>query len=137
MAFAGYLIKLGGSGGTELPLDYLKAESYSAVTKQSENINRRVVTGKLYRKTAEHQHAEVSVQSKAMDNARLAALNALINGAMSDAVNRDITIEFYDPETDTYKEADCYMPETPFVIRKVEDQSTVIFQPVTYTFIEY
>ena len=107
------------------------------MTKQAENINRRVVTGKLYRKSAEHQYAEVSVQSKALTNTHLATLNAMISGAMSDTVNRDITIEFYDPETDTYKVANCYMPETPFVIRKVEDASTVTFQPVTYTFIEY
>ena len=28
MAYAGYLIKLGGSSGTVLPLEFVKAESY-------------------------------------------------------------------------------------------------------------
>ena len=137
MAFAGYLIKLGGTGGTVLPLDYIRVESYSAVTRREENGNVRSVTGYNYRQLAEHPHAEVSFQSKAMGNASLAALNALINGAMSDASNREITIEFYDPETDTYKEAECYMPEVQFAIRTVEGQNSVVFSPAQYTFIEH
>lgn len=137
MAFAGYLIKLGGSGGTELPLDYLRVESYTAVTNLTENASMKSVTGRKYRQMAEHKAVQVSFQSKSMDNTSLAALNAMILAAMSDQSSRDITLEYYDPETDTYKEADCYMPEVPFTIRKIEDQNTVIFSPAQYTFIEY
>ena len=29
MAFSGYLMKLGGSDGTELPMEFIKAQSYN------------------------------------------------------------------------------------------------------------
>ena len=96
MAFAGYLIKLGGSGGTELPLDYIRVESYTAVTNLTENASMKSVTGRKYRQTAEHKAVQVSFQSKAMDNTSLAALNAMILAAMSDQSSRDITLEYYD-----------------------------------------
>lgn len=137
MAFAGYLIKLGGSDGTELPLDYMRVESYSAITKHTEHSNLRSVTGYGYRLLAVHPYAQVSFQSKPMNSAALATLNALITGAMSDTTNREITIEYFDPETDTYKEANCYMPDVEFAIRTVESPESVIFSPATYTFIEH
>ena len=136
MAFAGYLIKLGGSGGTELPLDYIRVESYTAVTNLTENASMKSVTGRKYRQTAEHKAVQVSFQSKAMDNTSLAALNGMILGAMSNQSTRDITLEYYDPETDTYKTADGYMPVVKYPIRKLE-QNMVIYNPIEFEFIEY
>lgn len=137
MAFAGYLIKLGGSEGTVLPLDYIQAESYIAVVNQIENANIRSITGHTHRRIAEHAFAQVSFNTKALDNNSLNAMNTLIRSFMTDQKDRKITIEFYYPETDEYLEADCYMPDTKYTIREIRDQQTVIYTPLQYTFIEY
>lgn len=137
MAFAGYLIKLGGSEGTELPIDYMKAESYAAENRTTENESRKAVTGLLHRSVATHKAVQVSFKTKAITNASLAALNAMIRSAMADELTRNIDIEYYDPETDAYKEAHCYMPDVKFTIGKIETGNVITYPGIEYTFIEY
>ena len=137
MAFSGYLIKLGGTGGTELPIDYMKAESYVVENRTTENESRKAVTGLLWRQVAPHRSVQVKFKTKAITNTSLAALNALIRGEMSNELTRDIDIQYYDPETDTYKTASCYMPDVPFTIGKIESGNVIKYPGVEYTFIEY
>ena len=137
MAFAGYLIKLGGSEGTVLPLEYMQAESYQAVVNQIENANIRSITGLTYRRIAEHAYAKVTFNTRVLNNTSLASLNALIRSFMTDQKERKILIEFYHPETDEYIEANCYMPDVQYTIRKIEDPQTIVYAPLQFTFIEY
>jgi hypothetical protein len=137
MAFAGYLIKAGGSGGTEIPLEYMKISSYSAEVQRVERENNRAITGLLHRDVAPRTHVEIGFETKALSNTSLAALNALIRNEMIDLTQRNIMIEYYEPETDSYRTASCYMPDVQFPIRKAESQTELIFEPVKYVFIEY
>lgn len=137
MAFLGYMIKLGGSAGTELPMEYVKAESYNVEpARKTETENRKAVTGLTHRGVAEHTSVRIQFETKSINNTSLATLNGLISAAMTNTLKRDITIEYYDTETDSYKEADCYMPDIKYVIRTIS-QHEVIYNPITYTFIEY
>lgn len=137
MAFAGYLIKAGGSGGTEIPLDYMKISTYDAGIQRVEQENNRAITGLLHRQIAERTHVEISFETRALTNTALAALNTLIRSGMSDETRRDITIEYYDTETDSYRTANCFMPDVSFTIRKAESATELIYEPVKYVFIEY
>ena len=134
MAFAGYLIK---AGGTEIPMEYMKISSYSAEVQRVERENNRAITGLLHRDVAPHTHVEISFETKAMNNTALAALNTLIRNGMSDVTRRDLTLEYYDMETDSYRTANCHMPDVPFTIRKAESATELIYEPVKYVFIEY
>ena len=137
MAFSGYLIKLGGSAGTELPMEYIKGESYNVEpARKTETENRKSVTGLTYRGVAEHTSVRIEFETRSINNTALAALNGMISAAMTDTLRRDITIEYYDTETDSYKEAACYMPGVKYSIRKV-GQDEVLYNPITYAFIEY
>ena len=137
MAYSGYLIKVGGAAGTALPMEFIKAETYNVEPdRKTELINRKAVTGMLHRTVAEHTSVKIEFQTRSLYNNALATLNSLITGAMTDTHERKITIQYYDPELDTYKEADCYMPDPKYSIRKAE-QAALLFSPVTYTFIEY
>ena len=49
MAYAGYLIKLGGSSGTVLPLEFVKAESYDVESGRLTEKIRQDVTGGRHR----------------------------------------------------------------------------------------
>ena len=142
MAYAGYLIKLGGSNGTSLPFKYFKAESYSCTPNQRmESEANRAVTGKLVRKTVSNTATKIEFETPYMTNADRAALNTLLTTAMGSSANRlerKITLEYYNDETDSYTTGDFYMPDVQYQIYKVDNTRNVItYSPVRYAFIEY
>ena len=139
MAFAGYLIKLGGSSGTELPLKYIKAEKYKVTPNQRlESEAGRAVTGLLHRTTIAQTKTKIEFDTPPIDNTQLAELNGLIFAAMTDTHRRDITIYYYDPETDSYKTANCYMPDADYSIKHLDTVNTKVFyDSVRFAFIEY
>ena len=136
MAYAGYLIRLGGANGEILPLDFIKAETYDAETKTRGPGDRYDITGLLHRTVSAHTSATITFSTRTITNTALAVLNGLIHAAMTDEQRRDITIEYYDPETDTYKVANCYTPRPKYSIQKLEIDS-VKYLPIVYEFIEY
>ena len=137
MSFSGYLVKLGGSSGAELPMKYMKPESYSATPNQRmESEAGRAVTGLLHRTTIEHMATKIEFETPNITNSDLAALNSLLQNNMSDTHRRDITIYYYDPETDTYKTANCYMPDVKYTIYHVEGNK-IWYKSIRYAFIEY
>lgn len=137
MAFSGYLIKLGGSSGTELPMKYMKPESYIAEPNQRmESEAGRDVTGTLHRTTVEHTATKIEFETPYLTNDQIASLNSMLRSAMSDNHRKDITIYYYDMETDSYKSAACYIPDVKYTIYRV-DGNTIIYKPTRYAFIEY
>ena len=139
MAFAGYLIKLGGSSGAELPMTYMKPETYVAEPNQRlESEAARAVTGVLHRTTVAHTATKIEFETPIIDNTQVAALNTLLTNAMSNASRKDITVYYYDPETDDYKTATCYMPDVKYTIKHVDTtKNRIIYNSVRYAFIEY
>ena len=137
MAFSGYLIKLGGSSGSELPMKYMKLESYSAEPNQRmETEAKRATTGLLHRTTVEHTSTKIEFETPIMTNSDIVALNTLLRNAMTDTHRKDITIYYYDPETDSYKSANCYIPDVKYPIYRVEG-TTIYYNSIRYAFIEY
>lgn len=137
MAFSGYLIKLGGSNGTELPMDYMRPETYKATPNQRmESKAERAATGLLHRETTSHTATKIEFETPYITNSQVSALNALLFGAMTDTHQRNIAIYYYDPETDSYKTANCYMPDVAYTINRV-DGNTIYYNSVRYAFIEY
>ena len=139
MAYAGYLIKLGGSSGTELPMTYIKAQSYNVEPdRHKENKTNYAVTGKLHRNIASHTSMKIEFDTPQLTNTQLAALETLFTNAMTDTTKKDITIYYYDTATDSYKTANCYMPDPKHPISRIDPVHNVVyFKPIRYTFIEY
>lgn len=137
MAFSNFLIRLGGSGGPELPMKFMKPESYVAEPNQRmESEAGRAVTGLLHRTTVEHTATKIEFETPSLTNTQVAELNRLIASNMSDKHRKDITIYYYDMENDSYKTADCYMPDVKYTIMHVKN-GTIIYKPIRYAFIEY
>ena len=135
MAFNGYLIKLGGSSGTELPLSYVKAESYSATPNQRmESEAKRAVTGLLKRTTCEHTATKIEINTVPMTN----SLWNMIKTRFTNQLQRDITLEYYDNETDSYKTGNFYMPDIQYPILRVDTDANLIhYDSIRLAFIEY
>lgn len=137
MAFNGYLIRLGGSNGTILPLKYMKTESYNAEPNQRmESEAKRAITGLLHRTTVEHTATKIEFETPIMTNRDISALNNLLIANMSNVHRKDITIQYYDNETDSYKTADCYIPDVKYPILRIEN-NIIYYDSIRYAFIEY
>ena len=139
MAFSGYLIKLGGSSGTELPMKFIAVESYNATPNQRmESKANRAVTGLLHRTTVEHTATKIEFETPHMTNLDRAELNGLLAANWSNSLERKITINYYDEETDTYKNGDFYMPDVKYTIDHIDlTTNLVYYKPTRYAFIEY
>lgn len=140
MAFNGYLIKVGsGSAAREIPLKYMRAETYSVTPDQRmEWSAERDVTGVLHRETVANMPPKIEFTTPLMTNSDIETLNAMFRAAFTNQAERKIPIQFYDPETNGYKTWDCYMPDVQYKIRNVDAVNNVInYQEIRYAFIGY
>ena len=137
MAFSGYLIKLGGSAGTELPLKYMKLDAYNITPNQRmESEAKRAVTGVLHRTTVAHTASKIEFNTPIMTNADVDAMMTLIRNNWTNTQERKITLQYYDMETDSYKEGTFYMPDVKFQIYRIEG-NTIFYKENRFAFIEY
>lgn len=138
MAFSGYLIKV-GSPAVEIPLKYMRAETYSVTPNQRlEWSAERDVTGVLHRETTPNMPPKIEFNTPLMTNKDIKALNTILSNAYSNATERKLSVTYYDPESDTYKTHDCYMPDVKYEIRNVDTVNNVInYEELRYAFIGY
>lgn len=139
MAFNGYLIKLGGSNGTVLPLEYIKLSGYNSTPNQRmESEAERSVTGLLHRTTVEHTATKVEFTTPMMTNKQVADMMTLFRSVWSSTAERKLDLEYYDEETDSYKTGTFYMPDIKFTIDHIDLALNLVYYGETrIAFIEY
>ncbi len=139
MAFNGYLIKLGGSSGTVLPLEYIKLSGYNSTPNQRmESEAERSVTGLLHRTTVEHTATKVEFTTPMMTNLQVAEMMTLFRSVWSSTAERKLDLEYYDEETDSYKTGTFYMPDIKFTIDHIDLALNLVYYGETrIAFIEY
>lgn len=139
MAFNGYLIKIGGANGTVLPMKYIKLEGYAITPNQRmETEAKRAVTGLLHRSTVEHTATKIEFNTPIMTNLDVDAMMTLFRNAWTNVIERKLTIQYYDEETNSYKEAEVYMPDIKFEIDHIESNANIIvYKEIRVAFIEY
>lgn len=136
MAFNGTLIAV---GGTPIPYKYIFSESYSVTPNQRmEQSAKRVSTGVLHRVTASHTATKIEFETPTMYNNELNTLVTMLNNAMSDRHQRKLTVTYFDPETNSHKTGECYMPDIQYKILKVDvPNKRILYAPTRIAFIEY
>lgn len=143
MAFNGYLIKVGyvsaQNPGTEIPLKYMRAETYTVTPNQRMEWSAdRDTTGVLFRTTVPNMPPKIEFETPLMTNTEINALNTIIRSAYTNVNERKLTIQYYDPESDSYETHECYMPDVHYKIRNVDATNKVInYQELRYAFIGY
>lgn len=142
--FRGYLIKLkarGNYAAEELPLKYMGIGSYSCTPNQRmESSANRATDGVLHRTTVSHTATKIEFDTPNITNEDVADLNKLLQHHMTNRLQRKISIEYYDPENDEYKSADCYMPDVQYKINSIVEggqYGKILYTPIRYAFIEY
>ena len=131
------LIKVGGSGGTVLPMRYIKLEGYNITPNQRmESEAKRDVTGVLHRTTVAHTATKVEFNTPVLTNSDVDAMMTLFRNNWSSTDERKLTLYYYDMETDSYKTGTFYMPDIKFTIDHI-DGNMVYYKETRIAFIEY
>ena len=137
MAYNGYLIKVGGSNGSELPMKYIKLSGYDITPNQRmESEAKRDVTGVLHRTTVAHTATKIEFNTPMLTNKDIDAMMTLFKNNWSSTAERKLSLQYYDPETDSYKEGPFYMPDIKFQINRV-DGNLIYYNEIRIAFIEY
>lgn len=135
--FSGYLIKVGGSLGVELPLKYMKLEGYDITPNQRmESSAKRSVTGYLNRTTVDHTATKIEFATPIVTDKDVHAIMGLFGNAWTSVAERKLDLEYYDMETGTYKTGTFYMPDIKFEIDHI-DGNVIYYKNITFKFIEY
>ena len=139
MAYAGYLLKLGGSSGVEFPMKYIKVEGYNITPNQRmESSATRSVTGVLHRATVSHTASKVEFNTPVLTNREVDAMMTLFKNAWTSTLERKLTLYYYDMETDSYKTGTFYMPDIKFEINHIDNNFNIIYyNEIRVAFIEY
>lgn len=139
MAYNGYLIKVGGSSGTPLPMKYIKVGGYDITPNQRlESEAKRAVTGVLHRTTVAHTASKIEFNTPVMTNLDVDAMMTLFRNAWISAAERKLNIEYYDMETNSYKTGTFYMPDVKFQIDHIDnDRNIITYKEARISLIEY
>lgn len=139
MAFNGYLLKLGGSGGTVFPMKFIKLEGYNITPNQRmESEAKRAITGVLHRTTVAHTASKIEFNTPKMTNLEVDSMMSLFRNFWTSTAERKIDLEYYDMETNTYKTGTFYMPDIKFEIERIDLQTNLVYYGETrIAFIEY
>ena len=132
MAYSGYLLKVGGK---QIPNKFIQLSTYSITPNQRmESSAERDTTGMLHRETCEHTATKIEFNTPYIRGVEVAELNTLL-GIAGDH-QRNVTVDYFDPETQSYKSANCYMPDVQYSIYS-EINNDLLYSPIRYAFIEY
>lgn len=139
MAFNNYLIKLGGSSGTILPLGYLQYDTYDSTPSQMLDLDStRNTLGELKRNVLSHTATKIEVKTNIMDGAKHDNLMNILRSNMSDLASHTITLEYWDDFSCSYKTGVFYVPDIKFRIININEQTGErMYGSASLTFIEY
>lgn len=141
MAYAGYLIKVGTSSTDnskyEIPLKFIKADSYKIAKKIQDLDSYRDANGELHRNALTHVPYKLEFECVPMlTNTEISTVLTSIRGKFATAAERKLYVWAYNPEDDTYIEQFMYMPDIEFQMYYA-DTSMIQYDAVRLAFIGY
>lgn len=140
MSFNGYLIKLIATNNTktELPIKYIRYDTYKCERNTMDLDPTRSLDGVLHRNPLSHTAYKVEFETVSMDSTQLQAFLSIIRAKYRNKLAKDVMMEYYEPESDSYKTGHFYVPDISFQIRNVDSANNKInYSQIRIAFIEY
>lgn len=133
MAYQGYLIKV---GNTVFPMKYIRAETYKCTPNQRiDQDSDSDATGMLHRNVLPHTRSKIEFETPQMlRGADVLAISTLLG--LAGSAKRDVTITYWDHESQDYKTGKCYVPDISYQLMR-NTGSDLVYMPIRYAFIEY
>lgn len=120
-----------------VPLKYMRYEEYKVTPNQMIDLDSYVSeTGVLIRNVLDHTRSKIEFNTPYITSTDWNALWSIISDGFSDAKARKCRIIYYDPLSDTYKNATCYVPDVELTIRNI-DNGIINYDGIRVAFIEY
>ena len=141
MAYSGYLVKIGTSSTDsskyEIPLSFIKAESYQISKKIQDLDSYRDANGLLHRNALTHVPYKLEFECVPMlTNTELSTVLSNITGKFAVAAERKVYVWAYNPENNDYISQFMYMPDPEFQMYYA-DTSQIQYNSVRFAFIGY
>lgn len=140
MAYQGYLIAVGTTQLVTLPTEYIEGKTYKVTPNQRmEWSAERNVNGELQRSVVANKPPKIEFETiDQLTNAEVGNMMGIIRAAYINEDERKVPISFYDPETDSYKSWNCYLPDIEFPIENIDNTNNVVtYNPIRFAFIGY
>lgn len=134
LAYNGYLIKF---GNTVLPFKYIAAGTYKAAPSQTADLDSyRDANAELHRNVVRNNIAKIEWETPYLTDTEVMALMSIINAAMTSALERKVTVTFYQDDQGTYRTGNFYVPDITFTVYQANAYG-VIYMPTRIALIEY
>lgn len=132
--FSGYLLKCNNNTDNS----WLLASSYKSTPNQREEIKaiRDENTRDLTRVTAQGTKTVIEFQTLPVDLAGKKKIQKFFNDAMTDKLQRKVTVTYWNDEDNDYKTSSFYLPDIEFNIDYI-DETNIYYSPLTFKLIEY
>ena len=98
----------------------------------------RATSGMLVRNTVNHTATKIEFETPPITNKELPTLMTLLTNAMTNTLQRNVTLRYYDTHTDAYKTGNFYIPDFETPIDRVDRTKNIIYyDSIRIAFIEY
>lgn len=135
--FEGWILKL----GTQVfPHEYIKRSGYKGTPNQRlENDPWSDLKGYLHRDVLPHYRTKIEFET--VDDLELAEkieIQNIINSAMINKTERKCNITYWNDETNTYVQANVYIPDIEFTVNEIDKRRKLMFySSIRIALIEY
>lgn len=140
MSFNGYLMRLIAPSNTYtvIPIDYIRYQTYKCERNTMDLDPTRDLTAVLHRNPLQHTAYKIEFELTMMDNNRFEQFMNLIRSHYRNALAKDVYLEYYEPESNSYKTGHFYVPDISTPIRNVDlDNNIINYGQIRIAFIEY
>lgn len=140
MAFNGYYIKfIKGNTSWIFPMDKMMVDTAEFSPYKVMDLDPYYdSTGLLHRNVVEHTSASMKWSTPPMSMTAKNTLMASVRSMYTDVKHRNLTVEYYNDETDTYDTADCYLVEPKFKPKeKNAITGEILYNSIDFEVIKY
>lgn len=130
--YKGYLLKF---GSTVMPNKYF-LEYSSTPNQRMESDAQRDQLGDLHRTTLPHHKTSITFSTHILSLDEKINFQNIINGAMTNSLQRRVPVTYWNDETNSYKTGSFYIPDIEFQVIDA-DANNIEYNPITVELIEY
>lgn len=122
-----------------IPVNKIAYETYSITPNQMLDLDSyRSESGVLLRTVLSHTASKIEFNTPHITNDSWQEVWNIIQDGFISAAERSVKIKYYDPDSNSYKTAKCYVPDIQYTIRNLDEVAGVInYDPIRVAFIEY
>lgn len=138
--FEGWLIKFGeGDGSEQLPWYLIEGKSLKVTPQQRmEWSAERDVNGNLHRETTDNMPTKIEFNIPPCTSNEMSDFTSMLRRHYTDAKQRKLHVQYYDPARDSFGEGSFYVPDIQFQVSMVDlEHNLITYDATRVAFIEY